>query len=301
MTRDDVTSAGPHGLGAADWYEMIDDFIPVASMMHVVLIPRRARGTSLHINTQAAVAATGGRLSSLAYAKRAYVDESQITENHRPTAPDLLREVYASCLQHMDKAMNQLQANGPRPPTLGEFAGSVALERLRPSFKSAHLLYRIGHWIDADTVARLILEQIAWASAIPRIDAEDELRSIRSSRAVTGLSRLWPQAGRLYGELSEAAHLNLRQHHRFVGHLDHRTTITVRELALEHAVSVLLALSDMFVIVWEATQAPFLNGQFTAGSWFDDTYRVDSRRPFLQVIASHRAAAATHARDSSSG
>lgn len=97
-------------------------------------------------------------------------------------------------------------AGRARYPKLGQFAAGMALTRLNTSFTVLALLTRYGYGFESAGIARLILEQLAWAYAIR--DCEDEsLLTILPQSSMGTLRSLLPWSGRLYGKLSEYSHI----------------------------------------------------------------------------------------------
>lgn len=282
--RDRVVDRDP--LQVSDWYEMIDDFLPVATLKSVVLIPRTARGSDLHVNVRTAVAASDLGLTSLDHVRDNYVDATQLRAPREPTAMDLLADVYRTGVSHLKATMHKLETEERRQPTPGELAASLALERLLPSFKSLHLLHRLGHRIDGDAIARMILEQVAWALKVHTLTDERAIAAVSSQNVIKELGRIEPRLKKWYGLLSETAHMGLEHQSDYVGRHDDRTTVVIRESTLEYSALTLLRLADTIAIAWEWTQAHFIprlesvrieNGAVTA----------DPGRPFIKTVHHH--------------
>jgi hypothetical protein len=93
-----------------------------------------------------------------------------------------------------------------RYPKAGQFAAGMALTRLNTTFTVLALLTRYGYGFEAAGVARLVLEQLAWAYAVR--DGEDaSLLEVMPQKSIGRLREILPWAGRLYGLLSEYAHI----------------------------------------------------------------------------------------------
>src|SRR5256885_9290603 len=63
-----------------------------------------------------------------------------------------------------------------------------------------------GAFFETAAVARMALEQIAWASKIDQYDDENIIQQEAATRAIGSLSKSLPVAGKLYGWLSVHAH-----------------------------------------------------------------------------------------------
>jgi hypothetical protein len=100
--------------------------------------------------------------------------------------------------------LEDLDAPGGAPP--GLVAAQGALLRLQASFRGAILMCRLGLRFEAAVIARLILEQIAWACAVHGF-RDLSFWDILPTKSVSSLRRIWPDVGRLYGQLTEVAHI----------------------------------------------------------------------------------------------
>lgn len=270
-----------------DWYDIIDNFYPVAGFIDTVLIHRERAGSQLHVNVAAAIAATAGRLKSLDGARRSYIDEDRLrSQSFREQAIDLLRQAYVASLAAIREARANLSPP-ERGPTLGEFYASIALERLETTMKSVHLLYMLGHRVDAEMVARAVLEQVAWAFVVSGSATEAEVGRVRASASVSKLKQFYPGAGQIYGQLSRSVHLDVQGHGCLATtQPDGRVALHVREDALQAGTTMLLRLTDVWLAVWEATQVdhlPTLNSIERVGGGL--ALRDD--RPFLRIVREH--------------
>lgn len=155
-------------------------------------------------------------------------------------------------------ARRRLEPDRGPDPTLGEFAASIALERLVASFKSVHLLYRLDHSTDADAIARVIVEQMGWAHVAAPLDDLDQIDRIKPPKTITSLKTLYPTTGDLYGQLTRTTHLDLAQHQARFERRDGTNRITQQEPVLIHGTLALLILADVWLAVWESSQARYL-------------------------------------------
>jgi hypothetical protein len=269
-----------------DWYDVIDDFLAVPFGERTVLIPREDAGSDLHINVLAAVAAKKLRLESVDEVRRHYIDEEIVKELPQPFEGDLLREAYDKGLAYVTEAMHRLDPEKDATVTLGEYAASIALERLTVSFKSVHILYLMGHRVDGDAVARVIVEQCAWALEAATKDSVTQIDRIKPQSVLGRLKELYPKAGRFHGILTKSTHLDLRGHKSLFEVRNNRGVITLREDVLDHGCLVLLHLADLWAATYEATQAPH---QTTLVAIVDDGdgYALDEDRSFLATIRDH--------------
>jgi hypothetical protein len=102
------------------------------------------------------------------------------------------------------------------PESSGLVAAANVLMRLASTFRGALQLIRLGLAFEAEAVIRLGYEQAAWAHAVAPLDDVDRIEQVLATRAITQLREILPAAGRIYGRLSNLAHVAPSTHHRFV-------------------------------------------------------------------------------------
>lgn len=168
----------------------------------------------------------------------------------------LYTEAYFLAVSHMAEAGRHFLPGTDSPATLGVYAASIALHRLRASLFSIHLLYQLGLVYEGDTVARQMLEQIAWSHEAAAATTNEDLESIQSQRAISGLKRLIPYVGRLNGLLSKSAHAGIHQHRQHTSVHERGRLVHTRGLSgyRTHCASTILLLADAAVAVLESTQ-----------------------------------------------
>lgn len=263
--------------------ELLEDFEIISTVQNMALIPRQGSPDSLRLNIRAAVIASTLRLSSVDYARRRYVSAPEIPEADKDTPPIAYTAAYHSAKSYMSKLLTKLQTSGRPDPTVGVFGASIVLERLAPSFFCAHFLYRMGHSYEGHAVTRLILEQIAWAYTAYQSDDLTFLESIKTTRSISALKRLIPEAGRLYGFLSTKTHIDYTSHMEFLRVEDGQNIILHAQPHYAEYAEIILRLADIFGLVWEISQADYL----------DDFEAIDVRRlpkpdrTFLTILEEH--------------
>jgi hypothetical protein len=95
---------------------------------------------------------------------------------------------------------------GPRAG-IGCIASQAALFRLQSTFQASVLVIRQGMHYEAQALLRLIVEQLAWAMVI--LDYEDDsFFAVQPNRCISEFKKLFPDSGRIYGDLSSGAHLS---------------------------------------------------------------------------------------------
>lgn len=147
-------------------------------------------------------------LSSVDYTLRRYGQGWQFP----PTETESDRVVLKLCRLVRSTAGYVIDYLGriPEKPDIASiFACTAAIYRLRSTFRGAVLCIRNGLHFEAVTLARLILEQIAWMSSIHRMTGDaDAFTRVNPQACIGSLKALIPESGRIYGELREASHLH---------------------------------------------------------------------------------------------
>lgn len=95
----------------------------------------------------------------------------------------------------------------PREKPPGAFAAWAALNRLQMSFQAAVVMVRQGLHFESCGMARLILEQLAWIVRVHELRDGGHFR-VKPQSCFGDLKMLVPEAGEVYGRLSEVAHLH---------------------------------------------------------------------------------------------
>ncbi|MCU1487399.1 MAG: hypothetical protein JWN67_4145 [Actinomycetia bacterium] len=168
-------------------------------------------------------------------------DMRRLFERTRPVRPmvvDVVRRMYARA------------ADLEMP--LGQLAAGMSLVRLQNTFQAALLLVRQGLHFEAFALQRMILEQLAWAVAIHE-DESESIFDVRPHKSIPSLKALFPLVGKLYGELSETAHIMPDTTLRYVSRAeDGQLFVHHRQRGLAWADAVrLLLLVHVFAVVAE--------------------------------------------------
>ena len=123
----------------------------------------------------------------------------------------LMQQVRAQAMRRVHEL-----SNIKLPQLSGLVAAANALIRLPSTFRGALQLIRLGFPFEAEAVIRLGYEQAAWAYAVAPFDDVDRIEQVLATRAITQLREILPAAGRIYGKLSNFAHVAPSTHHRVV-------------------------------------------------------------------------------------
>lgn len=122
----------------------------------------------------------------------------------RETSPRILAlRNMAAQIDSVAAALETISPGGK----VGSVCAKAALCRLEATFKAAYGLVRKNYIFETEALVRLILEQLAWACAARHIE-DDRVFSLNPTKCIGALKRIYPDAGRIYGELSEGAHID---------------------------------------------------------------------------------------------
>lgn len=261
--------------------DLLEDFELIGNMSLAALIPNQPWDTSLKNNIKAALAASTLRLKSLDYAKRTYCCD-------RPTevSEDDCRKyikAYKVAKTYMSTVVKRLESDGKELPSNGVFGASLALERLKASFFSAHLLFRLGNEYEGYAVSRMILEQIAWAYSAYSLTDVEEIQNIVTTKTITKLRKLVPEVGILYKFLNTKTHIDYASHGEFVKIENNKNYVVHGHGNFYDYVRVILYLADLFIIVWEISQFHYLS-DVESVEIDNGTIKIIVSRPFDKVI-----------------
>jgi hypothetical protein len=234
-----------------------------------------------------AVAASLG-LKSIDYARKTYLPDDLGESDRKNPGSDATHLAYVAAYhearEYMLNCQQALLTNPNVALSLGTYAASVALERLRSGFTAAHTLYSLGLNIEGDAVARQVLEQIAWAIAASQVTSDEEIKNVSATRAISRLKRLAPYSGRLYNWLSNNVHAGLSQHlEAFTTDESDRGIILTSWNRRPVSAEIILQLADLWVIAYERTQSDHMT-QFVAIDPQAD-FMSFADRPFLRRMS----------------
>jgi hypothetical protein len=265
--------------------KLLEDFeVATAGQLgHLALIPNYPAGINVNLyeNVQAAVLASLLDIRSIDYAKKKYYHARPKTSKRNQSARSKYIAAYKSAKEQIEEEIAKV--NG-EPESLGIFGASIVLRRLVSSFFSAHLLYSLGHEYEAHAISRLILEQIAWAYTAYPFDDIRYIKRIAPTKAITGLQKVAPDSGRLYGFLSKKTHIDYDSHSEFID-IQGGMILLSQDQYYDYA-NIILTLADLFCIIWEITQFDFMSGQEFVEKK-GTAFVIKQNRPFLKIIRKH--------------
>lgn len=203
---------------------------------------------------------------------------------HPPRAAYI--QAYKRAMSHVESSKRSLRTNRHAPLTEGMFAGSVAMERLIHTIFSAHVLYQLRLRIEADAVARVALEQIAWSVAVAPLNDFELVAKVKPQRSISALKKLvtQPSVGPLYSYFSSSAHAGIGQH-LAVFDVDDDGRGLIRHGVTDWAGSAqaIMSIADLWVVAYESVQHDHLP---RLTSVIDEPpFTADPNRPFLSEMA----------------
>jgi hypothetical protein len=265
--------------------ELLEDFQVVGSRPPMAIIPTTDLNHNLKQNVQAALIATTLCLDSVDYARKKYC-QTKRAERQRDEIDDYV-DVYKKSKDYMRMIRSRLNTTNKGGPSVGVFGASLVLERLYSSFFSAHLLYRLGHEYEGHAIARIILEQLAWAYSSYKLTCIEDIEAIVTTKTISKLKKLIPKSGQLYGYLSKKTHIDYDSHGDFWSVKQGKNVVHQSQANFQEYALVILILADMFSIVWEITQYDYMDKIETI-KVKNDKIVLNPKRPFLKVIEEHQ-------------
>lgn len=264
----------------------LEDFEIIGDHIIAVAVPSDS-SPELRRYILAAAKAYWLKFSSIDYVLKRY-GPSWNFETHldkeQKLCKDMLQHVKSKVRQTIE-CMNKIEN---KPDRVGLFAAGAALIRLQASFRASSFLIKRGYNFEALSICRLILEQIAWAYNIHELE-DETVFEILPTDSIAELRNLLSEAGRLYGILSEEAHISP---HLAPGYV--RFKADGQEIVLatsEDSISrafILLLLADAFSIVSEYIYRELVSSFSCLVRDQNGNYCVNKSRPFSQVIDQYR-------------
>jgi len=161
-----------------------------------------------------------------------------------------LRKVILEKASGRSMALAALDLNGN--VNYGVRAAANAQIRLESTFRAALQLVQLGYAFESEAVIRLGLEQVAWTYAIRNLATPGEVEATSGTGWIPNLKEVIPGAGRIYGRLSNLAHVSPATHSRFVAHSDGQTMIRIKApAAAMESLLLLIILLDAFLVISE--------------------------------------------------
>jgi hypothetical protein len=155
----------------------------------------------------------------------------------------LIHQVTASIKTVTRRALKSVFQVQNKPDHLGLFVSEAALLCLQNTFRAGIFAIHNGFHFEASSLSRMILEQLAWIYVVHKLN-DGELFKVKPTHCITNLKQVFPDAGRLYSELSNVAHISPKTIIRYIE--EGEGDIGIRPASTEHAAS------DVFIMLWLA-------------------------------------------------
>jgi hypothetical protein len=183
----------------------LDELTLIGDGMFTVGVPHNATAEFKRYVFAGAKAASYG-YRSVDYMLRQHGERWELSSPPLPTE-EFARQVHSQVSASVSQAVEKLQAIRLGPELNGSFASWAALARLAQTFRIVAGGLTRGWHFEALSLLRLILEQLAWCVAVRGLPGQDHFEVLPTS-SVGQLKAIRADIGRVYGELSEAAHIH---------------------------------------------------------------------------------------------
>jgi len=264
----------------------LEDFVQFGDHKIVIAVPPDS-STQLKRNLLAAAKAYFMGLRSIDYVLKKYGPywdlEIELSRNQ-----EVLRDMLRDVINQIRQTREWMDKIEDKPDKVGLFAAGAALIRLETSFKGAKALIKRGYNFEALGICRLILEQIAWAYSVHEL--EDEMVfEINPTKSIAELKKLLPNVGRVYGLLSDEAHILPRLTPRYIRFKEPcpQVVLATTEEGARSAF-ILLQLADIFGIVVEYIYRELAPAFSHIVKDRNGKYRVNGSRPLSQIISHYK-------------
>jgi hypothetical protein len=149
-------------------------------------------------------------ISSIDYVLKRYVKQISYDAN----VPDRLDFRISDCVRELSGSIdNAVRGFGDRnDQPVGEFMSEVTFVRLGFAFSAMLTLSNRGYLYETAAVARMALEQIAWAFVAKSHHSYEVVRNLSATHSIGRLKVVYPTAGRYYHWLSEHSHWAYNAH-----------------------------------------------------------------------------------------
>jgi hypothetical protein len=203
-----------------------------------------------------------------------------------------LKTLYVSSAEVRPMVVKALRELHERPEfriRIGCIASHAALFRLQSTFQACVLVVRQGMHYETQALLRLIVEQLAWAKAILDFD-DDTFFAIQPTHCISGLKPLFPEAGRMYGDLSSGAHLSPKTTVRYLSESDGLFQIahSLGDWCLVDCLR-LLKVADYFSVMCEfVVKEPGRLGSSLSYDERSDVWSLRADRPSLEPFTRYK-------------
>lgn len=255
---------------------------------HLVAIPESASGT-LEDNVRAAALADVMNLRSIDYTRRQYVSGQPVTRA-TDALSSYVRDIAKEIIRGIEGIARNVAILERQGLPVGTFAANMALARLESTFRCAVFLMKHGYFIESSSLARVILEQTAWAYAVRGLADTEAALAVTPTRQIGRLKSFIPYAGTLYGALSDHTHVTPRRAFPYIDVSKGQVSVVMAGIALSASVGLeILLLADGYNAVFEAVLADWLPPITSIAMSKNGTWELRNRRQLWLAFSSYRA------------
>ncbi|MBV9760198.1 MAG: hypothetical protein JO340_06525 [Acidobacteriaceae bacterium] len=222
-------------------------------------------------------------LSSVDYTLKRYVKKKIDAATQGLSPRRVIAEALQAATSYSNRIIDRIADIPDKPDDIGFVFATATLLRSKSTLRACGILLKLGHGAESFTVARALLEQIAWIYASHQSKTPEELESVTAPKAVRQLARLVPGVGRLYGYLSDVAHISPRHTRQYLDVSEDRIKVIAAGTEEDKVLCarLLLRLVDVQTIVAEHIYADYLPVVETICKNADGTFAIRDDRPFV--------------------
>jgi hypothetical protein len=207
---------------------------------------------NLKINIIAGIKAYNQGYSSIDYVKKKFKNiwvkqlQSEKTDEDKE-----YRWFTKLAMMEIDRVCEELQKFNI-PNTKGYIIARAALWRLQTSLYSALILLRQSFFYETIAVIRIIFEQISWVYSIYSLKDLKDIMEVSPTRSISKIKGIFPSAGKIYGFLSEHAHLSTKLISNYIEIFDEFADVTIKDSTKnKQTMYALFLMVDLYAIVSE--------------------------------------------------
>ncbi len=232
------------------------DFDALADLQTLVYLPAESP-TELKVNVVSAIKAYNGGYASIDYIKKHYGKKWGDYLNKKEGTSQI-REIINVTLVKLEDMEKIAEIN--IPGNIGYVIARGALWRLQTSFKAALHLLRNSYYYETLSVTRLIFEQLAWIYKIYEFDTAEEILKISPTKSIGKIKNIYPEAGALYGFLSEHAHISSNLVSDYIHVSDSYSDVILKSPQNnDKSAYIILSLIDLYCIIIELIFYDFID------------------------------------------
>jgi hypothetical protein len=147
---------------------------------------------------------------SIGYTYKRYLEDASYDVNDGSRLDLRISNAIKHRMALLDELIHRITEHEPKVD--GQILAEWTFLRIPFSIKFLLTCANRGAFFESIAIARMMLEQIAWASKIDRFTDVDEIAKTSATKAIRSFARICPVVGRLYGWMSLHAHWAFEGH-----------------------------------------------------------------------------------------